>query len=159
MSAMRLGSVTVVLEESMLSDAKFVPVRNAVRNWGMVGHPRAAAHADELAPIHAAMAEGKDIAALVSQSLRDAVGKVREEENSRGADELERMRAGLSDADGDALEQIVARHKLGLPSFTTEWRDEDLIAWWASLQGPADTLEAFGGDFKGWWKRVENKLT
>lgn len=146
----------------MLSDAMFPVVRNAVRNFTVVGHPRAdrlaADHADAMQAIRAALADGGDISGLVSKDLLEAAAAVRKDEIARGAAELERVRKGLSDGHGTVLEEIVARHNLGLPSFTKEWTDQDLVAWWAAFGQPGDALMAFATDLKGWWNRVENDL-
>ncbi len=146
----------------MLSDEKFHIVRNAVRHWGTVGHPRsdhvARENADTMKAIRAAVAEGKDYAGLIPDAVREQARLVIEEEIKHGADELERVRKGLDDVYADALEKLVVRHNLSLPAFTSDWNEPELVAWWAAIAEPDEKLKAFGEDFRKWWDMVGNQI-
>jgi hypothetical protein len=146
----------------MLSDAKFAIARNAVRHWGMVGHPRGERvsddNADTMTAIRGAIASGKPYSGLVTDDIRAQAKHVGDEEVKHGADELERFRKGLEDAHVEALEKLVAKHDLGLPAFTAEWTDDDLVAWWAAISEPNEKLMAFGDEFRKWWDQAGNFL-
>jgi hypothetical protein len=146
----------------MLTDAKFAIARNAIRHWGMVGHPRGESvsdeNADAMRAIRAAVAGGKPYGELVTDDIRAQAKHVGDEEIQRGADELERFRIGLQDPHVETLEKLVAKHDLGLPAFTAEWSDDDLVAWWAAISEPNEKLMAFGDEFRKWWDQAGDFL-
>jgi hypothetical protein len=153
----------------MLSDAKFHTMKNFITNWSsVIGGAMMDAMGEALSDAGAVLGEAMDalakgmgaddpgVAAEIREKIPSELKELARELREQGPDpaELEKARQKLDDSHVTELEQLFARHDIGLPPLTQEFDDTNLLLWLAATQETTDAREAFMGELQEWLGKI-----